>query len=282
MSGNRRIVRIVFALGTISIGALLVVYGYGVLLFGPIPATWIPLFKVIGYVSAAIMLGTGAGLLFDRSAPTASRVLLPFLLLWTLSRVPVTVGNPGREISWFAVGEVGVLAAGAIVLFAWLAESRGAAGSGLGATVDAIVRQHGFLAARLLLGLSLLTFGLSHFFEFAARTVSLVPSWLPYRTGWAYLTGAGQFAAGLGLVFSVYPRLAAASEAAMLSLFTVLVWIPAVIEKPKLASNWVEFLFTFALAGAAWVVAESLPGRAAAVRAPAVPSAKVEVPIKTV
>jgi hypothetical protein len=54
--------------------------------------------------------------------------------------------------------------------------------------------------------------------------------------------------------------LAAASEASMLSIFTLLVWIPAVITQPSLQSNWVEFLFTFALAGASWVVAESIPG----------------------
>jgi uncharacterized membrane protein len=109
-------------------------------------------------------------------------------------------------------------------------------------------------------GLSLLTYGLSHFFEFAARTVSLVPPWLPYRAAWAYLAGAAQIAAGLGVLFSIYPRISAAMEAAMLSAFTVLVWIPAVVTKPASASNWVEFLFTFALACAAWVIAESIPG----------------------
>jgi hypothetical protein len=46
----------------------------------------------------------------------------------------------------------------------------------------------------------------------------------------------------------------------MLSIFTILVWVPAIVTKPT-ASNWVEFLFTFALAGASWVVAESIPGK---------------------
>ncbi|HKB54068.1 MAG TPA: DoxX family protein, partial [Ramlibacter sp.] len=183
--------------------------------------------------------------------------LLPFLLIWTLSRVPVVVADPGREISWFAVGEVAVLAAGALVLFARLAELRA------GSTLQRVTSEHALQVARILFGLSLVTYGLSHFFEFAARTVSLVPPWLPYRTAWADLAGAAQVAAGLGVLFSVYPRWAAALEAAMLSVFTVLVWIPAVVTKPAIASNWVEFLFTFALAGASWVVAESIPGKGA-------------------
>jgi uncharacterized membrane protein YphA (DoxX/SURF4 family) len=160
--------------------------------------------------------------------------------------------DPGREISWFGIGEIAVLAAGAMVLFARLAELKA------GSKLQLAVSGPGLRIAQILFGLSLVTYGLSHFFEFAARTVSLVPPWLPFRTAWADLAGAGQIAAGLGVVFGIYPRWAAASEAAMLSVFTLLVWVPAVITKPGVPSNWVEGLFTFALACASWVVAESI------------------------
>ncbi len=246
MTRNQKIVRILFALGMMSIGGLLLVYGDEVLLFLPPAPAWVPALKWVGYASVIITLGTGAGLLFDQTARVSIRILLPFLLLWTLSRVPVTVLDPAREISWFAIGEIAVLAAGAMVLFGWLSESR--------AGLERVIRM-----AQILFGLSVVTYGLSHFFEFATRTVSLVPPWLPFRTAWADLAGAGQIAAGLGVVFSVLPRLAAASEASMMSIFTLLVWIPAVVTNPSLQSNWVEFLFTFALAGASWVVAESIP-----------------------
>jgi uncharacterized membrane protein YphA (DoxX/SURF4 family) len=172
------------------------------------------------------------------------------------------ISDPGREISWFAVGEIAVLAAGAMVLFTTLVKLRA------GSRLQRATREHGLRTARLLFALSLLTFGLSHFFEFAARTVSLVPAWLPYRTGWADLTGAAQIAAGLGVLFSIYPRLAAAMEAVMMSVFTLLVWVPAVVANPRMPSNWVEFLFTFALAGASWVVAESIPPVAKVARTP--------------
>jgi hypothetical protein len=54
-----------------------------------------------------------------------------------------------------------------------------------------------------------------------------------------------------------------------LSIFTILVWVPAIVTKPT-ASNWVEFLFTFALAGACWVVAESIPSQPERTRASSV------------
>lgn len=248
-----RIARILFALGMMSVGVLTLILGYGVLLFGPAPVGWIPWLKAVGYASGVLMVGTGAGLLFERSAGVATRILLPFLLIWTLTRVPVVISDPGREISWFAVGEIAALAAAAMVLFTRLANLS------VGSSLQRVTQEYGLRTARLLFGPSVVTFGLSHFFEFAARTVSLVPAWLPFRAEWAYFVGAAQIAAGLGVLFSIYPRLAAAAEATMMSAFTLLVWIPAVIVNPKLHSNWGEFLFTFALAGASWVVAESIP-----------------------
>lgn len=253
MSRDQRIVRILFATGIVAVGGLGLLYGYDVLAFGPLPPAWAGWSRPVGDAAGILLLGTGVGLLFERSAPPSIRILLPFLLLWTLTRVPVVISDPLTEISWFAVGEVGVLAAGALVLFAWLAPS------GAGSRLQLAGTKHGLTVARLLVGYSLVTFGLSHFFEFAERTVSLVPAWLPYRRAWADLAGAGQIAAGLGVFFSVYPRWAAAAEAAMLSAFTVLVWIPAVIAEPGLRSNWVEFLFTWALAAACWVVAVGIP-----------------------
>ncbi|HEU5357746.1 MAG TPA: hypothetical protein VFU45_01410 [Gemmatimonadales bacterium] len=255
MDRNQKLVRILFATGIVCVAGLVLVYGYSVLLFQEVPPAWAGWLTTVGYASAAILAVTGFGLLFDRSAQLSVRILLPFLLLWLLTRIPVVLADPLREISWFAVGEVAVPFSAALILFTRLADP------GTTSRIRRAAVTHGPIVTRVLVGASLVTFGLSHFFEFAARTVSLVPAWLPYRTAWADLAGAAQVAAGLGVLFKVYPRLAAAAEAAMLSLFTILVWIPAVIARPGLQSNWVEFLFTWALAAACWVVAESIPAR---------------------
>lgn len=250
---TQQLARIFFATGIVSVGVLVLVYGYQVLLFLPAPPAWTVWLRPVGVASGILMLGTGAGLLFERSAPLATRILLPFLLLWTLTRVQAVVVDPIREISWFAIGEVGVLAAGALVLFATLE------GASVRSGLKAFTIERGPAVARVLLGLSVVTFGLSHFFEFHARTVSLVPHWLPYPTFWTAVMGGAQVAAGLGATLAIYPRLSAGAEAAMLTVFAMLVWVPAVIAKPGLPSNWVEFLVTWALAGACWVVAEALP-----------------------
>lgn len=68
--------------------------------------------------------------------------------------------------------------------------------------------------------------------SYVKQMAELVPAWLPYRIGWAYLPGVGQIACGLG-VFSIFSRVAATAEAAMISLFTHLVWGPAILAATK-------------------------------------------------
>ena len=191
MNRNQQLARIAFALGMMCVGVLALVYGNAMLFAKPLPA-WFPWPKALGYVSGILMLATGAGLLVERTAKLSIRILLPFLALWTVTRLPLPVEDPLREITWFLVGEIAVLAAGALVLFVRHADLQP------GSTLDGLTRRYAVPLARILVGLSVPTFGLSHFFEFAARTVTLVPPWLPFPTAWADVAGAAQIAAGLG------------------------------------------------------------------------------------
>jgi uncharacterized membrane protein len=114
--------------------------------------------------------------------------------------------------------------------------------------------------ARMVFAVSLLPIGLSHL-VYVKETVELVPAWLPYRVGWAYLTGAGQIACGLGVLFSILPRVAAMAEAGMISVFTLLVWGPAIAAAPKARLPWTAFFISWAIASAAWVVAQNIPAK---------------------
>jgi uncharacterized membrane protein YphA (DoxX/SURF4 family) len=117
--------------------------------------------------------------------------------------------------------------------------------------------ESGMRAARIMFGLSSIPVGLSHLF-YTQATVNLVPAWLPYRIGWAYLTGVGQIAAGLGVLFSVLPWLAAAAEAGMITCFTLLVWLPAIGRAPKERLNWTAFFISWIIGCGAWVVAQNV------------------------
>jgi hypothetical protein len=89
------------------------------------------------------------------------------------------------EAVWLGFGELVLLLAGGWVLFARLSD----VGSPLGFATG----ERGVRIARVLFALALIPVGLSHI-VYVKQTIELVPAWLPYRIGWAYLTGAGQMA----------------------------------------------------------------------------------------
>jgi uncharacterized membrane protein len=211
----------------------------------------VPFRQVLLYAASAFMVLTGAGVLVERTALASLRILLPYLVLWMLLRVPAVMTAPLEDGYWFGVGEIAVLVAGAWLLVAEL--NTAPTGS-----IDRFrVSARGQRVARVMFALSLLAFGPSHF-VYLENTVKFIPAWLPFPTGWAYLTGAAHIAAGLGILFSIYARLAAFMEAAMLTIFTLAVWIPELIAKPTLQSNWSEFAFSWAITASACVVAGSI------------------------
>ena len=122
-------------------------------------------------------------------------------------------------------------------------------------------------AAQVLFGLTCVFYGWSHF-AYADYTASMVPTWLPGRLAFAYFTGLGHIAAGIGIVFRIVPRVVAAThlEAIMMSLFGLLVWVPSFFAQPRPSwatppqNQWSELVVSLVLAACAWLVAASFTG----------------------
>ena len=239
-----------FAVGMIGLGILALVNGDFALVWQPV-APWVPGRTVLAYASGLIMLFGGIGLLFRTTTAWSARILFPYLILWTLLKVPALVVAPQIEGVWLGFGELGALLAGGWVLFATLAEIPPDSPLAFAAG------ERGLRIARILFALSIIPIGLGHLF-YVKQTADLVPHWLPFRTGWAWLTGLGQIACGLGILFSVLAGVAAIAEACMISLFALLVWGPAVLAAPKDRFPWTAFLISWAIAAAAWVVAQAI------------------------
>ena len=230
-----------FAAALIWLGALGLRKGDFVSVWQPVPK-WVPAREALAYLCAVISLVSGIGLLWQRTAVAAARLIFASLLLWLLVlRLPnLFYQKPLVLVAW-TFGCTAVMVAAAWILYVRLA------GGG------------GVRLARALYGVSLIPFGLAHFMYLDATTV-LIPHWLPGPVAWAYFTGAAFIAAGLAVSFGVCGRLAAALSTLQMTLFGLIVWVPRVLAGSVNEFQWGEFVVTFVLAAGALVVAESYRG----------------------
>ena len=235
-----------FAIGLIGLGVLALIYGDFALVWQPV-APWVPGRTALAYASGVLMIVCGIGLLLRPTVQWAVRILFPYLVVWALLKVPALVFAPQIVGVWLGFAELTLMLSGGWMLFARLS----------GMQLGFVTGYRAMRTAKILFGLSLPPIGLSHF-VYVKETAALVPAWLPYREGWAYLTGAGQIAAGLGVLFSVLPQIAATAEAIMISIFTLLCWAPAIAAAPKERMPWTAFFISWTFGGAAWIVAQSV------------------------
>lgn len=251
MVREQRPALLLFAGGMIGLGALSILFRDFAYSWQPVPI-FHPGREVLAVVCGVFMIAASVALLSRTMSAIAARALFVFLLIWQLLKVPALIVAPQMEAVWLGFGEIAVLLAGGWVIFARLS------GLDKAATFKYIAGENGIRIATILFGLALLPIGLSHL-VYPAITTSLVPSWMPVRSAWAYITGAGQIACGLGVLFSVLPRAAAMIEAAMLAIFAFLVWGPAswIASTPKFAGMPTGPRFALTAFFITWVIGAS-------------------------
>jgi len=234
-----------FAMGMVGMGVLGLVVGDFAMQWQPV-APWFPARKALAYGAALLMIACGAGLQLRATVKWSARILFAYSIVWALLKAPAIVVAWRVEGVWLGFGEIAVLMAGAWTLFARLGEGGDSWTSG----------ERGVRWARYWFAVWLIPIGLSHI-VYPEVTASYVPAWLPNRLFWGYLTGAGQIASGLGVLFGVLPRVAAWCEAGQIVIFTLLVWAPAILAAPKTRLPWTAFWISWAIGAAAWVVAQN-------------------------
>jgi uncharacterized membrane protein YphA (DoxX/SURF4 family) len=216
----------------------------------PVPP-WLPARRAIADTVGVLMLLLGAGLLFPLTRVWSVRILLPYLVLWAMLKVPDVVHSPNVEGNYLGLGELTLLLSGGWTLFACLGDIAPSS------SLAFLAGERGVRLARILFAVSIVPIGLSHIVYLQA-TIGYVPHWLPHAKGWAILTGAGQIASGLGVLFGVLPRIAAWAEAGQITCYTLLVWLPAVISAPKSRLSWTAFFISWIFGAAAYAVAQNV------------------------
>ena len=243
----------VYAATLIFIGVLGLIKGDLTIVYDGVPKDF-PGHVLLGYLCALVSLACGIGLFWQRTATVAARVFLGYFLLWMLVfKLRFIVIIPLQEIAYQTNGVTAVYVAGAWVLYAWLA------GDWDKKHLAFAIGERGLRIARVLYGLAMIGFGFSHF-VYLKNTYTLVPDWLPWHLGWAYFTGTTYLAAAVGILTGACPRLATLLAALQIAGFTLLVWPPLALSGAITAFQWNEFLASWTLTAAGWVLVDSYRG----------------------
>lgn len=186
-------------------------------------------------LTAAAQIAGGVAILVPRAARVGAILLLVTYIVFACTFVPEIFAQPGVYASWGDVFYSLGLVVGAAVLLKRPAN-----------------------AAVVLFGLCNISYAIEQI-EFFARTVSLVPKWIPLDGSfWTVATTIAFALAGVSLVVRYKALLASELLTAMLLIFGITIWIPMLVAQPNHLGNWSEGLETFALAGTAWIVADFL------------------------
>ncbi|HKU68557.1 MAG TPA: hypothetical protein VJP85_12340 [Candidatus Baltobacteraceae bacterium] len=196
-------------------------------------------------VTAAVQIAGGLAIQFPRSARSGTILLLVVYVVFACTFVPEIFAHPGVYASWGDVFYALGLVVGAVVAYAVVSPT-------------ALGVKNLANAAVVVFGLCNISYAVEQL-EFFGRTASLVPKWIPFGGSfWTIVTTIAFALAGISLAVRYKALLASQLLTVMLLIFGVTIWIPMLIAKPDSLGNWSEGLETFAIAGAAWIVADFL------------------------
>lgn len=255
MNNNQQPGLALFAVGLLGLGVIGAIVRDFALVWQPVP-DWVPARHAVALGTGVLMILLGLGLCLRASRAWAVRILLPYLVVWASLKIPAVLAAPKMEAVYLGLGELTLLLSGGWTLFAAFAEL--APNSPLGF----LAGERGMKLARILFAVSIIPIGLSHI-VYADVTAGYVPHYFPHQVWWAYLTGAGQIASGLGVLFGVLARIAAWAEAGQIALYTLLVWGPGLFHGFHATDSrlsWTAFFISWLFGAAAWVVAQNVSG----------------------
>jgi uncharacterized membrane protein YphA (DoxX/SURF4 family) len=234
----------VYAVGAILLGLL-------GLISGDFASPWqhvgrdVPFREPLAYLTSIIELAAGLALLWRRAARSAALTLTVIYSVFTLIWVPVILesrrdydptGNFFEEFSLVAAGAV---------LFALFSRA------------SSTVLSPESLFAHLY-GLSPISFGVVHIYDMPGL-LTWIPNWIPpSQMFWAYATTIGFFLAAVAILSGIMAPLASRLLTAEIVGFEILVWIPKLLAGPHDHFIWAGNAICIAMAGASWVVSDSI------------------------
>lgn len=223
------------------------VIGWGLIaLFAHNFETWQQLASLgsSAWIVAALEIAGGVAIQFRKTTQVGAAILAAVYLFFALRWLPGIIAKPLVYGRWGNMFEQLSLVAGAVVIYApTLASRRGAA---------QVAR-----VGRYLFAICVVSFTLEQLVYLEA-TAELVPPWMPPgQMFWAILTTVAFALAAIALLTGIFATLAARLTTAMIVVFGLLIWLPALVAAPHDPVTWGGNAQNLAICGAAWIVADA-------------------------
>ena len=247
-----------YGLGTVLTGILDIAWGAFDASHQPIQSLGknFPGQHILAYVAGVWLVAAGVAILWRRStrigAAASAIAYLIFAALW-LPRYYAGIHAYGWRVAVFVGISFGL--AQQLMLVAPAAIVYASTGS-----LDSLWQKRAAIAARWMLGLPPVIFGLFHLTSIRIFA-SIVPHWMSFGYFWAGLTGIAFLLAGGAICSGIMDVPAARLLALMLLLFEGFVEIPPIFNRPHNQATWGAAVYNVAAIGACWIFAEFLASR---------------------
>lgn len=246
-----------YGLGSVLTGILTIVWGAFDASHQPIQSLGInlPGQHILAYVAGMWLVIAGLAILSRRTATIAAVAsaiaYLFFAASWLARYYPAihTLGWRTGVVLGITAGfaQQAMLISPAVIVYASASE-------------DPLFQKRAAIAARWMLGLPPIIFGLFHLLALSGFA-TFVPHWIPFGYFWAALTGTAFILAGCAICSGKMDLLALRLLALMLLLFEVLVEIPPVFAGFHKEPTWGAAIYNVTAIGACLIFAEFLANR---------------------
>src|ERR1700727_751380 len=220
--------------------------------------SWMPAHLFWAFFVGCALFAAATSLTVRKFVRLSSTLLgMMFFLFVCMMHIPNALANPKNRFAWaYALRDLS-FAGGAWAL------------AGLHSRTSSPQQSKWMvLFGRIVIAMAAIFFAIEFFlhpgFAPGFPLEKVTPRWVPFPTIWGYLTGAILLAAGIGLVLNKKSRAAATSIGALMTVITLLLYLPIwILASGGTAADMMEainYLFAPLLhAGAPLVLASALP-----------------------
>ena len=207
---------------------------------------WLPAIPWLVYVFGAVLVFCGAGLVVPASrrkaAMTLGAILAACAILFDFPKYAIHLGSiPLRTIAFepLSLACLAFLLPDPAATPAWLTR-----------------------ASRLLLGVSMIIYGIDHFLGMSF-IVNFIPNWIPFHAFWVGFFGIAFIAGGVSIALNVLLRWGAFGLGLMFGIWVVTLHLPRVLGLYGIPGafrdpdEWSSMFIAVALWGGLWAIARS-------------------------